>query len=425
VQITSPREAFDLGISTIHQEFNLVPYLDVASNIFLGRENRNICGVLNKKAAYKHTEALLEQVGARVNPKSLIKDLGVAEKQMVEICKALSINSRIVIMDEPTAVLSVKEIEKLFTVINSIKAKGISIIYISHHLEELMEIADRVTALRDGEIIGTLQKSELTKPLITKMMIGRDLSEQYPRSNKKIGDKVLKVEGINRAGTLKDISFEVRSGEILGFSGLVGSGRTEVARAIIGADTFDSGAIYLNGKKVKIETPVTAKKLGMALVPEERKSEGLVLSLSVEKNISLPYLKKINKSNIISKKKVAQLSDELVKRLNIRPDNTNIRVRNLSGGNQQKVAIAKWMYEKHSVIIFDEPTRGVDVGAKAEIYKLMNEIASQGVAIIMISSDLPEIIGMSDRVIVMKEGEIIGELRKEELSEQAVMNLAF
>jgi ribose transport system ATP-binding protein len=330
-----------------------------------------------------------------------------------------------VIMDEPTAVLSVKEIEKLFTVINSIKAKGISIIYISHHLEELMEIADRVTALRDGEIIGTLQKSELTKPLITKMMIGRDLSEQYPRSNKKIGDKVLKVEGINRAGTLKDISFEVRSGEILGFSGLVGSGRTEVARAIIGADTFDSGAIYLNGKKVKIETPVTAKKLGMALVPEERKSEGLVLSLSVEKNISLPYLKKINKSNIISKKKVAQLSDELVKRLNIRPDNTNIRVRNLSGGNQQKVAIAKWMYEKHSVIIFDEPTRGVDVGAKAEIYKLMNEIASQGVAIIMISSDLPEIIGMSDRVIVMKEGEIIGELRKEELSEQAVMNLAF
>jgi ribose transport system ATP-binding protein len=425
IKIRSPKDAFNLGITTIHQEFNLVPHLDVAANIFLGRETRQGIGVINSKKMYKETKRLLERIGAEIDPKEPISHLGVAEKQMIEICKALSLNAKVVIMDEPTAVLSNKEIDRLFNVIRSIQAEGISTIYISHRLDELKEIADRVSVLRDGCLIGELNKEKMSKDTITTMMIGRQLTEQFPKSDKQIGDIVFKVESLKRDNVIEDISFEVRKGEILGFSGLVGSGRTEIARAIVGLDKIDGGDIYLDGKKTTIRSPFNAKQQGIVLVPEERKNDGLILILSVENNISLPYLGKMGNGFVVSQKKADAVSEKFVKAMNIKPGKISTIVRNMSGGNQQKVSIAKWIYEHHKVMIFDEPTRGIDVGAKSEIYKIMQDLAKNGLAIIMISSDLPEIIGMSDRVIVMKEGKISGELDKNDLSEQAVMDLAF
>jgi ribose transport system ATP-binding protein len=425
MKLHSPKEAFDAGISTIYQEFNLVPYLDVGANIFLGRETKIGAGIIDKKTIYRKAEELLARIGASINPKTLVKDLGVAEKQMVEISKALALNAKIVIMDEPTAVLSSKEIDKLFKIIHSLKADGISIIYISHRLEELPQIADRVSVLRDGKFIGELSKGNMTKNTITRMMIGRELTEQYPHGEKKIGDVALEVEHLSRENVIEDISFKVHSGEILGLSGLVGSGRTETVRAIMGLDRINRGNIYLNGEKTDIKSPIDAKNKGIVLVPEERKKDGLVLSLSIENNISLPYLKKMGGGFLVSKARTSQVSNEMVKAVEIKPKQISTCVQNLSGGNQQKVAIAKWVYEPHKVMIFDEPTRGVDVGAKAEIYKIMHDLAKKGHAIIMVSSDLNEIIGMSDRVIVMKEGRISGTLGKEDLTEHAVLQLAF
>lgn len=425
VQFKNPKEAILAGVSTIHQEFNLVDHLDVGANMFLGREKKAIPGILNDKEIYERTEELLRRVDAHFGPKKLVKDLGVAEKQLVEIGKALSVNSKIIIMDEPTAVLSSREIDKLFEVIRSLKKEGISIIYISHRLEELPVIAERVSVLRDGMMIGQLRNSELQKDVITKMMIGRDLTEQFPKMEKEIGDVALRVENLSRGNVIKGINFEVRRGEILGISGLVGAGRTEMARAILGMDRMDKGAVYLEGKKENITSPIKAKRMGVVMIPEERKSEGLVLSMSIQDNLSLPYLGSLGKCSVISKKKTEANSCEIVEKITIKPGNINAKAENLSGGNQQKVVIGKWIYKDHKVMIFDEPTRGVDVGAKAEIYKIMLTLAQKGVAIIMISSDLPEIIGMSDRVLVMRRGEIAGELGKEELDEHTIMQLAF
>lgn len=422
-ELKSPRDAFDHGVSTIHQELNLVPHIDVAANIFLGNETAR-GGILKKREMYEKTEALLKRVGADIRPNTLVSRLGVAEKQMVEICKALSINSKLIIMDEPTAVLSTKEIDKLFAVIDAVKAEGISVIYISHRLEELPRIADRVSVLRDGHMIGQVE-GEFTKEKITRMMIGRDLKEQFPYAPREIGDVVLKVEHLNSGGFLKDISFELRAGEILGFSGLVGSGRTETVRAIMGLDRRDSGDVYLNGERLNLKSAVDAKKKGIVMVPEERKTEGLVLSMSVKENLSLTYLPSFAKAGAISRAEVERNAEDIIKKLTIKPADKNIKTLHMSGGNQQKVVIGKWIYKDHAVMIFDEPTRGVDVGAKAEIYKIMMDVARRGVGIIMISSDLPEILGMSDRVIVVKEGRISGELEREALSEHAVMQLAF
>jgi len=425
IRIHNPRDAFSLGIGTIHQEFNLVPYLDSACNIFLGREFYNKLGKINQKLIYDKTEELFEKIGANINPRTPVKDLGVAEKQMVEICKALSLNVKILIMDEPTAVLSGKEIDKLFEIIASLRKQRISVIYISHRLEELFRIADRATVLRDGCLIGTVNVKDVNKDIITKMMIGRDLTEQYPRINKTIREEILRVCNLSRKGILHDISFTVKKGEILGLAGLVGSGRTEVARAIVGLDQFDSGSILLEGNEIKISSPNDAINKGIALVPEERKTQGLVLSLSMEKNITLPYMNFLSNLGIISKKKVYSTSEKLISELNIKPNNLNYIVRSLSGGNQQKVVIAKWMVQNYKIMIFDEPTRGVDVGAKVEIYKLINMVASQGVSVIMISSDLPEILGMSDRILVMKEGRIAGEIAHDNVTEEDVMKYAF
>ena len=426
MELDTPKAAFDAGISTIHQEFNLVEDLDVASNVFLGREPSTFRGILDKRTIYAKTQELLDKINAHINPKTVVKRLSVAEKQMVEICKALSIESRLLIMDEPSAVLSQKEIERLFEIIRSLKKHNISVIYISHRLDELPIISDRCSVMRDGHMIGQLLNEEIKKERITTMMIGRELENQFPHVDKEISDVVLKVENLSEDGVLKNVSFEVRRGEILGFSGLVGSGRSESMRAIMGIDHKTSGRIILEGREINPKSTIEAKKLGIVMVPEERKLQGLILPMTVEDNISLPYYNSMSKNGVLNKKKMDAQTQSMIHEFDIKPQRADIRTVNMSGGNQQKVVIAKWAYQQQKVIILDEPTRGVDVGAKAEIYRIMQNLAKQGVAIIMISSDLPEILGISDRIIVMKEGEISGEFsNKEMFTEENVLQCAF
>ena len=413
IEINGPKDAFDKGISTIHQEFNLVEELDVGSNIFLGREPKTIRGIVDNKRIYADTQTLLNRISATIQPNDLVKNLSVAEKQMVEICKALSFKSKILIMDEPTAVLSQREIDKLFEIIRSMQKQGIAVIYISHRLEEL-------------PLIGQLQKDEIGKRRITTMMIGRELKYQFPQVDKKISNVVLEVKHLSEEGVLTDVNFSVRKGEILGFSGLVGSGRTEIVRAIMGIDKISEGDIFLEGKQIHISSPSEAKKMGIVMVPEERKLQGLVLSMSIEDNIMLPYYFKFCKNGVLNKKKMDGKTENIVQEFEIKPKDIETKTENMSGGNQQKVVIAKWSFQPQKIIILDEPTRGVDVGAKAEIYSIMQHLAKQGVAIIMISSDLPEILGISDRIIVMKEGHISGEITDHsKFTEEEVMQLAF
>ena len=426
IQIDGPSDAFRHGISTIHQEFNLVPELDIAANIFLGREKMSKPGILDKSKAYREAEKLLAMISASLSPDQKIKNLGVAEKQMVEICKALSLDARIIIMDEPTAVLSQKEIDQLFKIIQSLVERNVSVIYISHRLEELTRIADRVSVMRDGHMIATIdKKEEIVKENITRMMIGRELSEQYPKKDRELGSTLLEVRHLSQKGVLKDISFTLRTGEILGFSGLVGSGRTELARAIMGIDKIDEGEILLENKVIQHKSAIKSKKDGIVMIPEERKTQGLVIGMNIEDNIILPYLYKLCSNGILNWKKLNSLIEGLMHDFSIHPNNQKTIVKQMSGGNQQKVSIAKWVYEKPKVIIFDEPTRGVDVGAKEEIYHIMQDIAKEGVGIIMISSELPEIMGMSDRTYIMKEGRITGELDKAEFDEQRILQCAF
>ncbi|MDK2878929.1 MAG: ribose transport system ATP-binding protein [Thermoanaerobacteraceae bacterium] len=425
IEINNPRDAYSRGISTIHQEFNLIPNLNCAQNIYLGRERINKFGKVDDKGIYNSTKELFEKIGVNINPEVLIKKLGVAERQLVEICKALSLNAKILIMDEPTAVLSEKETDKLFYIINSLRNQGVSIIYISHRLDELFQIADRATVLRDGRLIRTVKMKDVNKELLTKMMIGRDLSEQYPKDNVKRNVEVFRIENLSIQGTSKKISFKLNKGEILGIYGLVGSGRTELARAIFGLDKIESGEMFLEGKAIKINSPRDSINKGIVLIPEDRKNQGLVLSLTIENNITLPHLKSFSKCGIINKKKIFSTTQKLIEKLNIRPSVPKKITKNLSGGNQQKVVIAKWMYQNCKVFIFDEPTRGVDVGAKVEIYKLINAVANQGAGVIMISSDLPEILGLSDRILVMKEGQIVGEILGKDATEEEVMKYAF
>ncbi len=425
VVIHTPHEAFARGISTIHQEFNLVPYLDAPSNIFLGREPVGKLGYVKKKEIYRNAESLFERIGYRLNLRVPVKRLSVAERQMVEICKALSLNIRLLIMDEPTAVLSNKEIGNLFNIVRTLKSQGISIIYISHRLDELFEIADRVTVLRDGARVGTVPVQETSKSGITRMMIGRDLTEQYPReAGRRAGPVVLEARHLT-GGLLKDISFELRKGEILGISGLVGAGRSELAHAIFGAYPLHGGEVLLEGRRIVNSGPSHSLRNGIALLPEDRKTQGLVLSLDNEKNLTLPNLDMFNRFSRIDGRRARAFSLKMMEDLQVRPLAPRKRTRELSGGNQQKIVIGKWLARKYKVILFDEPTRGVDVGAKVDIYRLMIRIADTSVGVIMISSDLPEILGMSDRVMVMREGRIQAVLDNDHLSEEDVIQHAF
>lgn len=426
VEIPNPRAAQLLGISMIHQELNLMPHLTVAQNIFIGREPRQMGIFLEEKDTHQKTQELLDMMHLKLDPRTKVADLTVAKQQMVEIAKALSFNSEVLIMDEPTAALTEAEIAELFRIIRQLRDKGVGIIHISHRLEELKQISDRITVMRDGRYIDTVPTPDTTIDKIISMMVGRTIYESAPEVPEDANQEVvLEVKNLNRGRALKDINFKLKRGEILGFAGLMGAGRTEVARAIFGADPVDSGEIYIQGKKVQIKSPLDAVKYGIGYLSEDRKRYGLALGMDVEMNVVLASLKKFIKSlGWVHKAKTRSTAEHFVKALSIKTPSLQQQVKNLSGGNQQKVVIGKWLTADTDILIFDEPTRGIDVGAKSEIYHLLNDLARQGKSIIMISSELPEILRMSHRIVVMCEGRITGELDSVEATQEKIMTYA-
>ncbi len=425
VHITSPQKAMDLRISIIYQEFNLVPYLNAAENIFLGREPKGaIPGFVNFPMMYAEAQRVVDQLGVRLNVRTPVNRLSVAQQQMVEIAKATSRNAAIIAMDEPSATLTEHELESLFDLIRALKEKGVSIIYISHRLEEIFHIADRVTVLRDGRLVGTSPVAETDRDKIIRMMVGRELKEKIPKQPAEIGAPALTVKSLTRKGVIEDINVTARRGEVLGIAGLVGAGRTELARAIFGADPIDEGEVWLNGSQVDIRSPRDAIRLGIGLVTEDRKALGLILGMVVRENISLANLDSLTSLGFVNRREEKRVAAQFIEDLMIKTPSYEQQVQNLSGGNQQKVVLAKWLFTESKVLIFDEPTRGIDVGSKVEIYQLMNRLAANGVAIIMISSELPEILGMSDRILVMHEGQIAGELSREDATQEKIMWLA-
>ena len=419
----SAREALDAGISMIHQELSPIPEMTVAENVFLGREQRKIKGLpfVDKKELNKKTQELLEEydLSEFIKPNMKMKDLNIAQIQMMEIIKAVSYNSKVIIMDEPTSSLSEKETETLFRIIDNLKQKKVGIIYISHRMEEVFELADRVSVLRDGQFIGCVKVAEASREQLINMMVGRELEGGYPHNTAKKGDVVLELKNFTRKGVFKNVNLQVHAGEILGMAGLVGAGRSEVMRALVGYDKLDSGEIILEGQKIEI-------KHHIIMASEDRKQLGLVLCRSIKENVSLQNFDKMSTGSFINKLKESQLAKQYTEEMATKMNGIGDLVSSLSGGNQQKVVLAKCLLSDPKVLIMDEPTRGIDVGAKATIYNIMINLAKQGIAIIMISSEMPELIGMSDRVIVMAEGEVKGELVGEEAkSQQVIMNLAF
>lgn len=420
----TPKRAEDLGISIIYQEFSCLPDLSIAENIFLGRQYTKRGGMIDWKRCREESEKLLKQVGIELDSSMKVSQLKVAEQQMVEIAKALSKNAKIIVMDEPTAPLTQKEIDHLFRVISDLKKKNIAVIYVSHRLAEIQEICDRLTVLRDGCLIGSANVSDVTVQDMIRMMVGRELKDMYPRADRSVGEEVLRIENLTTKDKLKNITLSVHKGEILGLAGLVGAGRTELARAVFGADEIESGTVSLNGEKLNIRKPgdAIAKKIG--LVPEDRKQQGLVLMMNVKENISLSSLKKFKKGGKLSLKKEAEKAREYVDKLSVATPDIYTKVENLSGGNQQKVVLGKWLCADCGLLIIDEPTRGIDVGSKVEIYELMKELVEKDMAILMISSEMPELIGVCNRIAVMHEGELMGVLDRDEFSEEKIMAYA-
>ena len=423
VNIESPHDAQKLGIAMIHQELSSVVEMSVAENIYLGREPvKN--GFIDYRKMYKDTEELLKNLNINLNPKTKMGKLRVADQQLVEIAKAVSQNARILIMDEPTSSITDREVENLYGIIRDLKMRKTGIIYISHKMEEVYTITDQITVLRDGASIATWNTKEATNDMVVKAMVGRELTEQYPKRKVEIGDTILELKNFTQEGVFENISFKLRRGEILGLVGLVGAGRTETMQALFGITKPDSGEVYLKGQKVEFKKPVDAIKNGLAYVTEDRKGEGLVLPMSIAHNITLPSMKELSRKIFIKQKEEKDRVGKEITDLKVKTTSPNLAVKNLSGGNQQKVVLAKWMLKNPDVIIFDEPTRGIDVGAKAEIYKLMNEFVAEGKAIIMISSELPEAMGMSDRILVLSNHKMSGELSKNEFNQKSLMKLA-
>ncbi|MGC8786727.1 MAG: sugar ABC transporter ATP-binding protein [Anaerolineae bacterium] len=405
----NPAMAKARGIAMVYQEFTLVPYRSVAENIFLGRERTRAGFFLDKRVMHEEAYKLMESMGVPIDTHLPVMELGVAQQQMVEIAKALSQEARILVLDEPTSALTVREIEQLFETIRRLKGRGVGIIYISHRLEELFVIGDRVTVLRDGQRIGTRQVAETNADEVIKMMVGREIKDLFPRRYCQPGEVALRVQGLCTRDKLRDVSFEVRFGEIVGLAGLVGSGRTETARAIFGLDARTAGTIEVMGKKVDHIDPPRAVDMGIGLLPEDRKRDGIFPILPLQTNVVMASLKQLFPQGILSPKKERTTADRYVMQLRVSPPDLDREVQYLSGGNQQKVVVAKWLCTGPRILIFDEPTRGIDVGAKAEIHAFMDQLANEGNAILMISSELPEILGMSDRIYVMHEGTIAGE----------------
>ncbi len=419
----TPALSKKLGIGVIYQEFNLVPDLSVAENIFLGQKLTSGFSI-NRKLMNQRAKELMDSFGIDIDVTKDVKSLTVAYQQLVEITKTISSNVKVLIMDEPSAPLTNREIDAMFGIVRKLKAQGVAIIYISHRMEEIFALADRITVMRDGKYVGTKMASEIDNNGLIKMMVGRDLDEQYPTVEKEIGEVALEVNRLCTDALLKDISFQVHKGEILGLAGLVGAGRTETARAIFGADSKSSGEIRIHGKTVQIHSPKDAIKDGIALIPEDRKKHGALLEMTIRDNISFIAVKSISKAGFVDRNADKNMAEKYIKELSIKTPSMEQLTRNLSGGNQQKVVLAKSLASNSDIIIFDEPTRGIDVGAKKEIYVLMNELAKKGMAIIMISSEMQELLGMSDRIIVMHEGEMMGELKKEDATQEKILELA-
>ncbi len=425
LHINSPYHAQQLGISMIYQEFNLSPFLSVGENIFLGREpKRPGTPFIHWSKLYSDAAAILKRIRVDMDVKQPVNELSVAQQQMVEIAKAISVNAKIIVMDEPSATLTDHELQALFDLIRDVQQQGIGIIYISHRLEEVFEIGHRCTIMRDGEHVATENVADLDREDIIRMMVGRELKEEFPKELFERGKERLRVEGLKRGKVIKDVSFSLHEGEIVGITGLVGAGRTEVARAIFGADPVDGGTITLDGEKLNVRSPREAISKGIGLLTEDRKGQGLILGMTIRENTTLANLTEIANGPFLNRGKEREVAKKYVDELQIKTPSVDQYVQNLSGGNQQKVVLAKWLFTQSKVLIFDEPTRGIDVGAKVEIYKLMNALVRKGVVVIMISSELPEILGMCDRILVMHEGQLKGELQRNEATQEKIMHLA-
>ena len=423
VNITDPQVADSLGITIIFQELNVVDELSITENIFAGRLSEGI-RLVNWKKLHKEAKTLLNRIGFDIDPRTPVGKLTVAGKQMVEIAKALSRDARIILMDEPSATLTKKELDALFQIIRDLKNSGIAVIYISHRMEEIFEICESVTVMRDGKIIGTRLVNEVSADELVEMMVGREISNAFPKRNVAIGEELLRVENLCRKDRKQDVGFSLRAGEVLGIAGLVGAGRTEIMRAIFGVDYIKKMDVYIRGKKVKLGNPAAAKKQGIAFLTEDRKVEGLTLDFTVKSNIVSASLPSIVKYGMTNRKLEAEIADKYIERTKIKTPHRDQKVGNLSGGNQQKVVVSKWLNTVPDILIMDEPTRGIDVGAKREIYEIINELVAQGKGVILISSELPEVLGMSDRVLVMKDDAIVAELTGDNINAVEVMRYA-
>jgi ribose transport system ATP-binding protein len=425
VVLPDPHTAQAMGISTVHQELNLVPHLDVGQNMYLGREPLRGAGVVDWPALYRGASVQLAALGMSFDPHTKVRRLGVAMQQITEIAKALVAEARVFILDEPTAAITAEEANQLFRIVARLRDQGAAIIFISHHLEDATRIGDRVTVLRDGKYVATLAMAETTPRDLIRLMVGRELTQQFPSRPHNPGPVALQVTNLSRKGVLEDISFEVRRGEVVGLAGLVGAGRTEVARAIFGIDCHDSGQIEIHGRAVRIASPRQAIRNRLALLPEDRKQQGLVLPLSVADNIAMAAPERLpSPPGLVPPARRIRVANRFIQALRIRTPGSSQKVVNLSGGNQQKVVLAKWLLTEADIFFFDEPTRGIDVGAKVEVYRLMNELLQRGAAIVMISSELPEVLGMSDRILVMRQGRIVAELEARAATQEGIMTYA-
>jgi len=424
VDVMTPKKAQELGIAMIHQELNLCPHLSVAENIFLGREMVK-SAMLQESEMNEKAKALLHRLNVDIDPNAIVGDLSVSKQQLVEIAKALSINARVLVMDEPTSALTAEEIEQLFEIIRKLKSEGCGIIYISHRLEELQHIVDRVIIMRDGKYITSMNFKDTTIPEIISYMVGREIKDRFPRVECQRGKKIFEVRNLNAGRLVRDINLELYEGEIVGIAGLMGAGRTETTRAIFGADPKDSGQIFVDGREVTINSPIDAIRAGIVLVPEDRRKDGLCVKLSVRENIALPNLDILcSAAGVVDRKKEQNMVEKTIRDLNIKLPNPEVDAASLSGGNQQKVVVGKWLARNSRVVIFDEPTRGIDVAAKVEIYNIMNELKRQGIGVLFVSSEMPEILGISDRIIIMCDGRVTGELSIEEATENRIMEYA-
>jgi ribose transport system ATP-binding protein len=423
VSIRNPHHAQQLGIAMVHQELNLVASMNAAQNIVLGREQRRI-GVLNWPAIYNEAKEQLARLGVELDLRVPVRYLSVAQQQMVEIAKALSWKAKVLVMDEPTSALTQHEIDQLFQLLKRLTSQGVGIVFISHRMEEINALADRVTVLRDGRKVGGWPVGEVNMAQLIQAMVGRNVNQLFPKDQAERAAEALRVEGLQRRGILYNISLSAYQGEILGIAGLVGSGRTELARAIFGADPIDAGKISIKGQPVSIRSPQQAIRHGLGFLTEDRKTQGLVLAMTLESNLALTVYDLLTRMAVIRQDKRRQLANDYIERLKIRPPQADRQARYFSGGNQQKVVLGKWLARKTDILIFDEPTRGIDVGAKAEVHQLMNDLARAGKSVVMISSELPEILNMSDRIVVMREGRLVAELSRQEATQELVMEYA-